>query len=225
MDLRTSGELVSYKQFNILIEATADAAFAVDCAGRISAWNRAAVELFGVNETEAIGTLCHQVMQCSDESGTVCGDRCVIERAVHDKQPKTNFDLRVQTRIGKQWCTLSTLIASDPTSGALHAIHIVHPREVSKRLEQALNEFVRRQAGDVTFTIRSTPAPDINVRLTAREIEVLRSLAKGDSTKKIATQLNISTLTVSNHIKHILNKFDAHTRLEAIRFAERAGVI
>jgi DNA-binding NarL/FixJ family response regulator len=65
----------------------------------------------------------------------------------------------------------------------------------------------------------------INVRLTSREIEVLKSLAKGYSTKAIADELNISSATVKNHIKHILTKFDAHTRLEAIRHAESVGVI
>jgi len=30
---------------------------------------------------------------------------------------------------------------------------------------------------------------------------------------------------VNNHVKHILTKFDAHTRLEAIRHAESVGVI
>jgi DNA-binding NarL/FixJ family response regulator len=65
----------------------------------------------------------------------------------------------------------------------------------------------------------------MNVELTSREIEVLKRLAKGDSTKRIANQLNISSATVNNHVKHILTKFDAHTRLEAIRYAESAGVI
>ena len=219
---------MSCKQFNILIEATADAAFAVDHAGRLSAWNSAAEQLFGVNETEAIGTRCHRVLQCSDENGIDCSDHCAIESAVHDKHPKTNFDLRLQTKFGKQWCTLSRLVASDPASGECHAIHIVHPRELSKRLEQALSEFARIHAGNASNggrMILSTATPAINVPLTAREIEVLRSLAKGDNTKKIATQLSISSATVNNHIKHILSKLDAHTRLEAIRHAERAGVI
>lgn len=36
---------------------------------------------------------------------------------------------------------------------------------------------------------------------------------------------NIRSATVNNHVKHILTKFDAHTRLEAIRHAESVGVI
>jgi len=73
--------------------------------------------------------------------------------------------------------------------------------------------------------MQTVPVSQINVRLTSREVEVLKSLAKGHSTRKIANQLNISSATVNNHVKHILTKFDAHTRLEAIRHAESVGVI
>lgn len=219
---------MSYKQFNILIEGTADAAFAVDSAGHITAWNSAAAQLFGISDTEAVGARCHQLLQCGDDNGIFHPERCVIEQASQANHPQTNFDLRLQTKTGKQWCNLSTLIASDPKTGARHAIYIVHPREMGKRLEQALGEFVRMQAGNDSnggSIVTLAAMPGINVRLTSREIEVLKSLSKGESTKKIATKLSISSSTVNNHIKHILSKLDAHTRLEAIRYAERAGVI
>ena len=215
------------KQFVIQVGGTADAAFAVDAAGRISAWNNAAAELFGLSEAEAIGVPCHQILQCSDENGIVCSEQCVIQTTAQANRPLMNFDLRLQTKTGKQWCNLSTVIASD-ASGAQYTIHIVRPSEMRKRLEQALNEFVRTHAGsglNGPLMVSSGPAPSINVRLTAREVEVLRRLAKGHGTKAIASQLHISSATVNNHIKHILTKLDAHTRLEAIRHAESVGVI
>ncbi len=89
--------------------------------------------------------------------------------------------MRVQTKTGKQWCNLSTLIASDE-SGAHQAIHIVRPREMRKRLEQAMSEFVRRQGNggsNGSRVLSSAPVPGINLPLTSREIEVLKSLAKG----------------------------------------------
>lgn len=218
---------MSCKQFLIPIESTADAAFAVDAAGRISAWNNAATELFGLSEAEAIGVECHQLLQCSDENGVVGSEHCIVECAARDNRPRTSFDLRVHTKTGKLWCNLSTLIVRD-ASGVRHAIHIVRPREMRKRLEQALSEFVRMQANarpNDARTISSTPTPEINAHLTAREMEVLRSLAKGDTTRAIANRLNISSATVNNHIKNIRNKLGAHTRLEAIRHAESAGLI
>jgi len=50
-------------------------------------------------------------------------------------------------------------------------------------------------------------------------------LAHGESSKTVSAQLNISRTTVNNHVQHILRKLDAHTRLEAIRRAEHAGLI
>jgi PAS domain S-box-containing protein len=213
------------KRFSIQIEGTADAAFAVDDAGQIIAWNKAAAELFGLAESEVMNVSCHTILQCADDNGMVCSERCVVERTAQDNRPVANFDLRVQTKIGKLWCNLSTLLASDPTTEARQAIYFVRPREMRKRLEQALSEFVRKQTGHGEKVATTIPSTTINVRLTPREIEVLRSLAKGQSTRGIANQLNISSSTVNNHIKHILTKLDAHTRLEAIRHAESVGVI
>jgi PAS domain S-box-containing protein len=215
------------KQFLTLVEATADPSFAVDTAGRIRAWNKAAAEFFGPGETEVMGVRCHELFQCSDENGTICSEHCIFERAAQENYPMANFDLRVQTKRGKLWCNVSTLIATDAVSGVLHAIHIVRQVELRKRLEQALSEFVRRQSTNDQNgepPVSSAPKP-VNVRLTSREVEVLKSMAKGHSTKAIANQLNISSATVNNHIKHILTKFNAHTRLQAIRHAESAGVI
>jgi PAS domain S-box-containing protein len=218
---------VGFKQFHFLIEGTADAAFAVDEAGRISAWNSAAAKLFGSSEAEAIGVPCHNILQCSTDDGIAVSENCTIKWMAQANHPLGNVDLRLQTRTGKVWCNLSTLIVRDAASGARHTVCIVRPREMRKRLEQALSEFVRMQASvslNSPQTILSTPSNG-HASLTARETEILKRLAKGHSTRTIANQLNISSATVNNHIKHILTKLDSHTRLEAIRHAERAGVI
>ena len=218
------------RQFLTLIEGTADPAFAVDGAGRISAWNRAATELFGTSEAEAIGIRCHNILQCTtDDDGIAASEDCTIARTAQANHPVSNFDLRLQTKTGKLWCNLSTLLVRDPASGSRHTIYIVRPREMRKRLEQALSEFVRTQAhthpngGAPAISSRATP--HVNLSLTVRELEVLKHLAKGHRTRTIANQLHISSATVNNHIKHILTKLGAHTRLEAIRHAESAGMI
>lgn len=217
---------MSLKKFLTILNGTADAAFAVDVAGRISGWNKAAVELFGLTEAEAIGSSCHNVLQCSDDNGTLTAEQCMIERVARVNQPVVNFDLRLQTRDGKIWCNLSTLIVNDHSSGAPNAIHLARPVETRKRLEQALSDFVRMQGGsNLNGGPKISPAASASVSLTCREVEVLRNMAKGHRTKAIADQLNISTATVNNHIKHILAKFDAHSRLEVIRHAESIGVI
>ena len=214
--------------FPAIVEGTGDAAFAVDTAGRIRAWNKAAAELFGRSKAEVMSVPCHELLQCSEGDDLSCSKHCVVQRWVTDNRPPVSFDVRLQTREGRIWCNVSTLILRDPTAVGLYAIHIVRPREIRKRLEQALSEFVRLHLGSNSNgkpLIHSVPTPNVTVRLTRREIEVLKSLANGHTTRNIAHELNISATTVKNHIKHILTKFDAHTRLEAIRRAEIAGMI
>jgi len=61
--------------------------------------------------------------------------------------------------------------------------------------------------------------------LTGREREILACLAQGKSGPEIAAQLNIAPLTVRTHIRNILEKLGAHSRLEAVTFALRHGLI
>jgi RNA polymerase sigma factor (sigma-70 family) len=61
--------------------------------------------------------------------------------------------------------------------------------------------------------------------LTAREREVLQSVAEGKSNKEIANMLNLSLYTVETHRSRILNKLNLHTVPELILYAVRKGVI
>jgi two-component system NarL family response regulator len=61
--------------------------------------------------------------------------------------------------------------------------------------------------------------------LTAREIEVLRFVAKGMSNREIAEELYISENTVKNHVRNILEKLHLHSRMEAVLYAMRERII
>jgi DNA-binding NarL/FixJ family response regulator len=61
--------------------------------------------------------------------------------------------------------------------------------------------------------------------LTAREIEVLRDVAKGSSNKIIAVRLSISEHTVKGHLKNILAKLDASDRTHAVMIALKRGFL
>ena len=61
--------------------------------------------------------------------------------------------------------------------------------------------------------------------LTAREIEVLREIAKGRANKEIAGRLAISENTVKDHLKNILSKLHVAARTEAVTAAVQRGII
>ena len=61
--------------------------------------------------------------------------------------------------------------------------------------------------------------------LTARELDVLRLIAKGMRNKEIAGQLRISEETTQGHVKNILSKLGLHDRTEAVTVAVRRGIV
>ncbi len=64
-----------------------------------------------------------------------------------------------------------------------------------------------------------------SARLTSREIEVLRLLADGATTRTIAQQLSYSERTVKNVVHDLLDKLECRTRAHAVAEAARRGVI
>jgi DNA-binding NarL/FixJ family response regulator len=100
-------------------------------------------------------------------------------------------------------------------------------------------EAVRRTAdGDAVFTpglaglvlgeyrrLATAPKPDTDApRLTERETEILRLVAKGLSYKQIAERLVVSHRTVQNHVQNTLGKLQLHNRVELVRYAIERGL-
>ena len=61
--------------------------------------------------------------------------------------------------------------------------------------------------------------------LTARELEVLRLVARGLSNKEIAADLRITTHTVKYHLAAVLEKLGVRSRTEAVSLGVRTGLV
>ncbi len=103
--------------------------------------------------------------------------------------------------------------------------------------EEFLDAVRRTAEGDAVFTpglaglvlgeyrrLAARPAPEATPRLTERETEVLRLVAKGLSYKQIAERLVLSHRTVQNHVQNTLNKLQLHNRVELVRYAIEQGL-
>ena len=106
---------------------------------------------------------------------------------------------------------------------------------VKSASREELFDAVRRTAlGEAVFTpglaglvlgeYRRTAADAGAPKLTARETEVLRLVAKGLSYKQIAERLVISHRTVQNHVQNTLGKLQLHNRVELVRYAIERGL-
>jgi DNA-binding NarL/FixJ family response regulator len=62
-------------------------------------------------------------------------------------------------------------------------------------------------------------------QFTPRELEILHLLADGVDTETIAQRLGIATHTVEWHVRHVIEKLDVHSKLQAVIAAARLGLI
>ena len=81
----------------------------------------------------------------------------------------------------------------------------------------------RRLAGPVSQLPSASQLPP-EPRLTDRETEILRLVAKGLTYPQIAARLTLSTRTVQNHVRNTLTKLQLHNKAQLVRYALEHGV-
>ncbi|MCB8920315.1 MAG: response regulator transcription factor [Ardenticatenaceae bacterium] len=111
---------------------------------------------------------------------------------------------------------------SDPDD-LIEAIRQVHRGEPSlhPRIARKLLHELGRPLPQEQSSPQPQEAPD---PLTAREVEVLRAVAKGLSNQQIADALSIAEVTVRTHVSHILDKLHLANRVQATLYALREGL-
>ena len=112
-------------------------------------------------------------------------------------------------------------IPLDEVAGAVRAVHggqsLINPSMAGK----LLTEFATLAKRDDEERAQEVPAP----RLTEREMQVLKLIARGMNNRDIAKELFISENTVKNHVRNILEKLQIHSRMEAVMVAVREKLI
>jgi DNA-binding NarL/FixJ family response regulator len=180
---------------------------------------------------------------------TAANGKDVLNRARATRPAVVVLDLQIPEPNGVE--VTASLVADDPTVRVLILSASGEERDVLGAVKagatgylvksasrQELIDAVRRvAAGGTVFTPglaglvlgeyrRLADKSDVSdtPRLTERETEVLRLVAKGLSYKQIAERLVLSHRTVQNHVQNTLRKLQLHNRVQLVRYAIEQGL-
>lgn len=183
-----------------------------------------------------------KLIQCSDDFLLLgsFSDPSQVEQQVKDIMPDVilmDIDMPQRSgieavRIIRQFdadVAIIMLTVFDDNSHVLDAIcagasGYLLKKHISDKLTNAIKEVLNGGApmspGIARMVIESLhrlpPAEKNQYQLTQREKEILNSLSKGNSFKMIGAELAISIDTVRTHIKHIYEKLQVHSQVEAV---------
>lgn len=101
------------------------------------------------------------------------------------------------------------------------------PLPLAVRGRRFLAEYLAEPATRVpALPVKALPDAKLPpIRLSEREIEVLRLVAAGHSTRAIAAMLVVTPATVKKHLEHIYTRLDAHSRTAAVAAARALGLL
>ncbi len=118
----------------------------------------------------------------------------------------------------------TALVAAHGGRGAAHAAATLRAQaaQVSRRLRLATPTPLIASAG--LAAPAAIPAPSASAGLSPRESEVLRLVAAGMSSRRIAEELSLSRHTVAKHLTSIFAKLGVDNRAAAAAFAIRHGL-
>jgi len=134
----------------------------------------------------------------------------------------TTFDLDEYVYEALRSGASGFLLKDTPPEQLVQAITVVAEGDallapsITKRL---IEEFVRTGG-----TATAQPPPGID-ELTARELEVLRLIARGLSNAEIAKELFVSETTVKTHVARVLMKLHLRDRVQAVVLAYECGLV
>ncbi len=186
-----------------------------------------------------------------DHGNRLCHAGCHVMTLFRMQEPVQHFDMLAQAKAGQTvWLDVSVMAlptsktnggnggtqppygtgsapaqfanaqrtaTTPPTNGHTNGFMVMHMfRDVTSTKE--LLSVVRERFAAPTG---ADEAVEGAAALTRRELEVLRLVAQGGNTKSVAEKLHVSPATIRNHVQNILGKLGAHSRLEAVAYANR----
>ncbi len=200
-----------------LLFRTVDGVFAVNAQQKIVFWNSGCAQLFGTPANEALGRPCCQVVRGKDPTGQpFCGGGCCMSRLSHGEDIHGTFPLRVYNNEDKEMrFSVNIVLVPSRRKDRWTCVHLLHREGATDTLDVL----------EYNSNNNSRPSPLAISSLTAREQEILQLLAEGLAVSIMSELLNISRVTVRNHLQHIQAKLGVHSQVETVAYAYRHNLV
>ena len=212
-----------------LLESAQFGAYAVTLDQTIVSWNQAAQRILGFSPEQVLGRRCYDVLA---PGGIVpgCLGGCPSMRALKAGEVPGSLDVRMLCASGERTAvSVTPMVVAGRDNDAPVLVHVIHDKSAGEPAEAATDSLrqglAQRGADVVSDHPARAPDPAGTVKLSPRELQVLRLVALGRTSPQIARALDISPHTVLNHIRNFRRKLNAPTKLEAVVNATRLGII
>ncbi len=200
-----------------LLFRTVDGVFAVNAQQKIVFWNSGCAQLFGTPANEALGRPCCQIVRGKDPTGQpFCGGGCCMSRLGHGEDIHGTFPLRVYNDKNEELrFSVNIVLVPSRRKDRWTCVHLLHREGAANTLDML----------EYNSNNSSHPAPLTISSLTAREQEILQLLAEGLAVSIMSELLNVSRVTVRNHLQHIQAKLGVHSQAETVAYAYRHNLV
>jgi len=211
-----------------LLFRAVDGVFAVDAGQKIIFWSPSCAQLLGTPCKEALGRRCSQVVRGKDPTGQpFCGGGCCMSRLNQDENAPGTFPLRVQKGDGNELRLLVNIVlVPSRRKDRWTCVHLLHKGEAANTLDMLeYNTPQTRPSRGRNSENGGRPSPAATSLLTAREDEILQLLSEGLNVSVMSQLLNVSRVTVRNHLQHIQAKLGVHSQVETVAYAYRHDLV
>ncbi len=185
-----------------------DGVFAVDAKQKIIFWSPSCAQLLGIPCNEALGRQCCAVVRGKDPAGQpFCGGGCCVTRMTRGENAPGTFPLRVRKNDGDELrLSVSIVLVPSRWEDRWTCVHLLHRGEATQTLDVLEYSTSQGQSVSGRNCANNGNSSALFSSLTAREQEILQLLSEGLAVSVISDLLNISRVTVRNHLQHIQAK-------------------
>ncbi len=156
----------------------------------------------------------------------------LLDYTLFDFSDASNLQIVVDRFSKSQWILISDDLTTDFIAQIYYACRNMSilfkdstVNDITNALKSAQqgNRYISQRAAEILLTQRQKD--EVETNLTQTELEILKSIAQGKTTKEIANERFSSIHTINTHRKNIFRKIGVNSAHEAIKYAFRSGLV